>query len=583
MKLIFQSLKKYGRYVFLAIIIKLFATLSELSLPYILEHIIDDVVPSKDIKTVVLWGLLMFVAALLCRFLNVTANRRAVNNAHHISYDIRQRLFEKTVNLTGKQFDSFGLPSIISRMTSDSYNVQSSVQQFQTLCVRAPMMLIGGVIVSMIMDAKLALIMVVMLPVLIAIIFFVSSKGIPLFTAVQSKLDNVVRVMRENITGIRVVKALSKEKYEKNRFSSVNEELTKQDIKATTVMAIPGPMMQLSINIGLSLVVLIGALRVNEGLAKPGVILAFLTYFNMVAMGVMGMNRIFITMSKASASADRINKVLLTDTEEHLKNTDDVINDGSYIKFSHVSFSYNESIENSSGFYEGEHEKSLDDIDFELKKGESLGIIGPTGSGKTTIINLLMKFYEPDSGKIYINGKNVLSYRKDELRNMVGAVFQNDMIFNDTIRENIAFGRQFDDKRIWEAAEDSMAADFIKIIPQQLDYVAGIKGADLSGGQKQRLLIARALVGRPDILVFDDSSSALDYKTDSNMRKAIKEHYPDATMIMIAQRISSIMGMDKIMVLDNGHCIGFGKHEDLIDTCKIYKETFEAQMGSFEE
>ena len=306
MKLIFRYLGRYKKWVALAIFVKLLATLMELSLPYIFEHILDYVVPEGSLKEVLLWGLLMFVAAVITRNTNVKANAMAVQNAHRVSYDVRQDLFRKTVNLSGSQFDGFGLPSLISRMTSDSYNVQSASQQLQTLCVRAPIMLVGGVFVSMTMDAPLAMIMVVMLPLLLGIILFVSSRGMPMFVTVQEKLDAVVRIMRENITGIRVVKALSKSDFEKRRFAAANEEMADRDIAAATVMAIPGPFMQLCLNMGLALVVIIGARRVNEGLMKPGVILAFLTYFNMITMGVMGVNRIFMSLSKAGASADRI-------------------------------------------------------------------------------------------------------------------------------------------------------------------------------------------------------------------------------------------------------------------------------------
>ena len=306
---------KYKWPIILAIFIKLIGTMTELTLPYILEYMIDHVVPAGKMSDVILWGILMFVAAVLCRQFNVMANRRAINNAHKVSFDVRQALFRKTANLSGDKFDSFGLPSLISRMTSDSYNVQSSVAMLQSLCVRAPMMLFGGVIMTLIMDWALAMILIVMLPFLIFVVFFVSSKGIPMYTGVQKKLDSVVRIMRENITGIRVVKALSKEEHEKNRFADANEEMARSDMRAGTIMAIPGPFMQLCLNIGLTLVVIFGAIRVNRGQMQPGVILAFLTYFNMINMGVMGLNRIFMSMSKASASADRIDEVLQADDE----------------------------------------------------------------------------------------------------------------------------------------------------------------------------------------------------------------------------------------------------------------------------
>ena len=577
MKLIFRSMGKYKAAVFLAIFIKLLGTMTELSLPYILEYMIDHVVPAGSMRNVILWGLLMFVAAFFCRQFNVMANRRAINNAHRVSFDVRQALFKKTANLSGDRFDSFGLPSLISRMTSDSYNVQSAVAQLQSLCVRAPMMLFGGVVMTLMMDRALAMILIVMLPLLISIVLFVSSKGIPLYTGVQKKLDTVVRIMRENITGIRVVKALSKGEHEKKRFASANEEMAQTDIRAGTIMAIPGPFMQFCLNIGLTLVVIFGASRVNGGQMQPGVILAFLTYFNMISMGVMGINRIFMSMSKASASANRIDEVLKTDDGWEIY--EGSATGDEHIRFDNVSFSYGAESKTDADFAGGKREKALEGISFTLKRGESLGIIGPTGCGKTTVINLLMRFYDPEQGSITIDGRDVRSYEKDELRLKFGVVFQNDMVFNDTVGNNIDFGRGLPKEAIDRAAEDAEAMEYIEALDGGMDYMAAIKGANLSGGQKQRLLVARALAADPEILVLDDSSSALDYRTDAKMRRAIREHHAGSTLIMIAQRVTSIMGMDHIMVMDNGACIGYGTHDELMNSCPAYKEIFEMQTA----
>ena len=576
MKLIFRYMGKYKGAIFLAIFIKLIGTMSELTLPYILEYMIDTVVPSKNLGQVILWGLLMFAASVFCRQFNVMANKKAIYNAHKVSYDVRGDLFKKTANLSGDKFDEFSLPSLISRMTSDSYNVQSAVQQLQSLCVRAPMMLFGGVVMTLFMDFHLAMILIIMLPFLIGIVLIVSSKGIPMYTKVQQKLDTVVRIMRENITGIRVVKALSKTDYEKRRFSNANIEMARSDVKAGTVMAIPGPFMQMCLNIGLTLVVIYGAKRVDDGLIQPGVILAFLTYFNMITMGVMGLNRIFMSLSKASASADRIDSVLSAD-DEWVQEKEDYADSSDFISFDNVSFSYGKESKTKGAFAGGKREKAIDGISFSLKKGESLGIIGPTGCGKTTIINLLMRFYDVDEGVIRINGRKVSSFDKDELRQLFGVVFQNDMVFKDSLYNNIDFGRGISREEIESAVKDSLAYDYISELEKGLEYQADIKEANLSGGQKQRLLVARALAGRPQILILDDSSSALDYKTDAAMRRAIRENHKESTLILIAQRVSSVMGMDKIMVMDNGRCIGFGSHNELMESCSVYRETYEMQ------
>lgn len=581
MKLIFRYMGRYRAAVLLAMGIKLAGTMTELLLPYILEYMIDDVVPAGSLPRVVLWGLLMFAAAVVCRQLNVLANRRTVDNAHRISYDVRQDLFVKTANLPGSAFDELGLPSLISRMTSDSYNVQSAVQQLQAMCVRAPMLLLGGMVMTLAMDLPLAMILVVMLPVLLAVVFFVCAKGIPMYNTVQKRLDSVVRIMRENITGIRVVKALSKADYEKRRFAAANREMTNCDIKASTVMAIPGPLMQLCLNVGLTLVVVAGAWRVNEGLTRPGVILAFLTYFNMITMGVMGLSRIFMTLSKASASAGRIAEVLAAPDEQRVLRPGEALqpSGAGFLRFENVDFSYGKT---GAGFAGGEREKALDHISFSLNRGESLGIIGPTGCGKTTIINLLMRFYDADAGGVFVDGRDVRSYDKDELHRKFGVAFQNDMVFQDTLGENIRFGRDLDETALRRAAKDAMAAEYIDSLEDGLDHPAAIKGANLSGGQKQRLLVARALAGNPEILVLDDSSSALDYRTDAAMRRAIARSHGDSTVILIAQRVSSVMGMDHILVMDNGRCIGYGSHGELLENCPPYREIYETQMGAME-
>ncbi len=585
MKLIFRYLKKYKAAVGIAILIKLIGTLSELLLPYILEYIIDDVVPMKNLTMVLLWGSMMFAVAVLCRTFNVMANRRAIDTAHNISYEVRQALFEKTISLSGPAFDRLTLPSLISRMTSDSYNVQSAVQQFQTLCVRAPIMLVGGILVASVMDFHMASIMIVMLPVLLAIILFVSAKGIPMYARVQQKLDAVVRLMRENITGIRVVKALSKETYEMKRFAKANQDMKTADVQAVTVMSIPSPLMQMFINAGLTAVVLLGASRVNQGLMKPGVILAFLTYFNMIAMGVMGLSRIFMTMSKASASADRIDEVLQTADDEliFIEHKGEETESDEAVCFDHVSFSYGKGSERSEDFAGEKRESAVSDITFTVKKGQSLGIIGPTGCGKSTIISLMMHFYDVNSGTIRINGKDIRSYDPRELRKKFGTVFQNDMIFQDTLKENINFARDLKDEQIESAARSAQAQEFIDSLDEGLEYEAAIRGANLSGGQKQRILVARALASSPEILVLDDSSSALDYKTDAAMRKAVETNYPDATVIMIAQRVSSVMNMDQILVLDSGKCIGLGSHEQLLKECEPYRSIYEIQMGAMRQ
>jgi len=585
MRFLWKYLKGYKWMILGGMGLKLAGTLVELLIPYVMEHLLDHVAPQKELAPVLLWGGAMILLACTVRFLNVTANRRAVRVARENIQAIRRDLFHSALNLSGAQTDEIGLPSLISRMTSDTYNVQSFIQSVQTLGIRAPIMLIGGIAVTLTMDTGLALILCIMAPIMIALVVFISFKGIPLYDKVQRGMDDIVRIMRENITGIRVVKALSKEPYEMRRFSEANETTSRRDIKASITMAMPGPVVTLFLNIGLTLIVFIGARRVNGGTTEPGVILAFLTYFNMILMGVMGLNRVFMMLSKANASAARIAAV--AEMPEDLRRLQEA--EGAqteregYIVFDHVSFSYAEGkdggAQQAAAFAGASRQQCLKDIDFTMRKGGSLGIIGATGSGKTTIINLLMRFYDPGEGHVFIDGKDVRTWDKDELHRRFGVVFQNDAIFAASIRENVVFGRKVDETGLQEALGDAMAADFVNRYEDGPDHEAAIHGGNFSGGQKQRLLIARALAAKPDILILDDASSALDYRTDAELRRAIQAHHGDTTLIVIAQRISSIMNLDKIIVMDEGEMIGKGTHEELMQSCPVYREIQQTQMG----
>lgn len=584
MRFLWKYLRTYMRRIVGVMGIKLAGTALELLIPYVMEHLIDHVVPTRQLSAVLLWGAAMIALAIGVRFLNVTANRLSVLTAKQSTYAIRRDLFHAALNLSGSQMDGVGLPSLISRMTSDSYNVQSFTQSMQTIGIRAPIILLGGIAITLTMDAGLSAILCVMAPIMIVLVVFISIRGIPLYDKVQRGMDDIVRVMRENITGIRVVKALSRESYEIDRFSRANAETTRRDIKAGMIMALPGPLVTLFLNVGLTLVVLIGARRVNNGATEPGVILAFLTYFNMILMGVMGLNRIFMMMSKANASAKRIAEVVETKEaltpipQDQAAHTDRQ----GFIVFDHVSFSYDSGAEpaaDARSFAGSQRQKCLDDIDFVLPRGGSLGIIGATGSGKTSIVNLLMRFYDPQQGHVFVDGRDVRTYARDELHRRFGVVFQNDVIFADTIRENITFGRDVSEEALRFAARDAMAQEFVEGYDDGYDHRAVIHGANFSGGQKQRLLIARALAAHSEILVLDDSSSALDYRTDAALRRAIRENHSEATTIVIAQRVSSIKSLDQIIVLEEGRMIGHGTHDELMRDCPIYREIAETQMG----
>ncbi len=589
MRFIFSYLKKYRGMIVAAMTIKSIAALGELMLPYVLEHMVDDVVPRQSRALIFGWGAVMIALAVFVRQTNVKANRMSTKVAKESIYEIRRDLFWKSLGLSGNQVDEFGLPSLNSRMTSDSYNVQNFIRSFQAMGVRAPILLIGGIAITLTMDVGLASVLCILAPIMVGLVVWVSWKGIPLYEKVQESVDDIVRIMRENITGIRVVKALSKEDYEVRRFGEANEQMAGKDIRAGIVMALPGPLMTFVLNVGLTIVVVVGAVRVDGGLTRPGVILAFLTYFNMISMGVMGLNRVFMMMSKANASAARIAAVVHAQDElVPLPEEETAVTEREgYIVFDHVGFNYGRAQGEEHfpgqavGRFDGQgRQKSLDDIDFSMKKGGTLGIIGATGCGKTTIINLLMRFYDADEGAVFIDGKDVRTYDKDALHRMFGVVFQNDVIFADSLKENIAFGRDVSPEQMDAAAADARARDFIREYEDTYEHKAVVRGANLSGGQRQRVLIARALAAAPDILILDDSSSALDYKTDAALRKAIRERHADTTTIIVAQRISSIMSLDDIIVLEEGKIIGHGTHDQLLESCPMYQEIYRVQMGA---
>jgi ATP-binding cassette subfamily B protein len=580
LKKVFVYLKPYIARMTFGLIIKILATFMDLGLPWILAYIIDDVTPHKRVSLILWWGLVMAVLSIGARTFNIIANRMAARVARNTVEKLRHDLFGKILSLSGTQLDYFTIPSLESRMTSDTYNIHNMIGMMQRIGVRAPIILIGGIVITSTLEPVLTLVLVAVLPFLAFVVYLVSKKGLPLYTGLQLSADKMVRVVRENISGIRVIKALSKTGYEKRRFSDINSEVVSKELKAGTTMAVTNPVMNLLLNIGLTAVVVVGAFRVNSGASEPGKIVAFLSYFAIMLQAVMAITRIFVVYSKANASAIRIAEVL--DTKEDLlvmeKEKDSNYYDynrqkagmdhpaaGNHIEFRNVSFSYTK-------------EPCITDMDFAVKKGGSLGIIGSTGSGKTTLVNLLMRFYDVTKGCILIDGIDIRSIDKLELRKKFGVVFQNDVLFADNVYENISLGRELPRDRVSESAEHAQAAAFIEELDQKLDFKLSIKGSNLSGGQKQRLLVARALAGNPEILILDDSSSALDYKTDSLLRKAIRENYDGTTTIVIAQRISSVMKLDHILVLEDGRMAGYGTHEELLHTCEIYQEIYQSQL-----
>ena len=570
-------IRPYVGYIVLSMLIKLLGAVMELFVPYLMEIILDEVVPAGQTKWVFIYGGLMLVCAGGCLLANIIANRMSAVSSGKITLAIRHDLFERLSGLSARQMDRLTVSSAESRLTSDTYNINQLLARIQRLGVRAPILLVGGVVMMLGMDAPLALVLIIMLPAIALIVYFVTKASVPLYTKEQGVLDKVVRVLQENITGIRVIKALSKTEYEKGRFNQVNQELTDVDQKAGIISGITNPAASLILNLGLTVVVVAGAYRVNAGSCQSGVIVAFLQYFVMILNAMLGVTRIFVIWSKGEASARRVADVLATPadltvlpapTEGKEKAQEGPV---PHVEFRDVSFSYTGIGENISH------------LSIALMRGESLGILGATGSGKSTILNLLMRFYDPDQGQILIDGRDVRTIPPEELRPKFGVVFQNDFVAEGTIADNIRFGKKdASEEEVRHAAEVAQACEFITAKPKQFEERIVEGASNVSGGQKQRLSIARAIVRHPQIYIYDDSFSALDFATDAKLRKALKGEVKDAIMMIVAQRVSTIMNADQIVVLNEGRVVGQGTHSELLKTCQIYHEIASSQLSEEE-
>jgi len=567
MKWIFDYLKPLSKRIAVGISVKTLGTLAELLIPFLLSYILEHVIAQNEIKRIVFFGIIMAICAVTASVGNVIANRMAAKTTMMFSTQMRKNLFIKTLSLSPRSTDRFTIPSLESRITSDTYNVQNFIGMMQRMGIRAPILLLGGTVITMLMDSKLALVMLATLPLIFIVVYSISRMGVPLYTKVQQSVDGMVRVVREDAQGIRVIKALSKVDYENKRYDKANRTLRKNETRAGIIMGVVNPVMTLLMNLGIVAVVLASAYFVADKSSSATTVIAFMQYFTLISMAMMSLSRMFVMYTKCAASAKRISLVMEEENELVLCEDDGKGDKSFHVSFEDVSFSYLGKKDN------------LKNISFSLKKGESLGIIGATGSGKSTVLRLLMRFYDADSGTVRINGRDVRSYTSEELSAMFGVVFQNDFIYADTIEENIRFGRDIPSEDIIEAAKTAQAHDFISSFAEGYAHPVSTGGTNLSGGQRQRLLISRAIAAKPEILILDDSSSALDYKTDANLRAALGKSLPDSTVITVAQRVSSVKSCDLILVIEDGAIIGSGKHEELLKGCPEYKEISDSQMG----
>ena len=562
MKWVISYLKPLRIRMAIGFIIKVTGTVAELFIPFLLTHILENVIIKENIKIIVLYGALMAMCALIAGLGNIIANRMAAKVTMIFASQMRRDLFSKTLYLSTRATDKFTIPSLEARITTDTYNVQNFVGMMQRMGVRAPFLLIGGIGITLVMDKILALVMIATLPIIFVVVYGISRKGVPLYEEVQRSVD-----VREDAQGIRVIKALSKNDYENRRYDKVNKALCKEETKAGTIMGVVNPIMTMLMNLGIVAVVAVSAYLVAQQKSSPATVIAFMQYFTLISMAMMSLSRMFVMYTKCAASANRISEVINSKSELEVQEDDGKGNDEYHIEFNDVTFSYLGKKNNA------------ENISFKLKKGQRLGIIGATGSGKSTIIRLLMRFYDVNSGEIRINGKDVRSYEPHELAKMFGVVLQNDFLYADTIEENICFGRDIPRENVERAAQIAQAHDFISAFIDGYEHEISTGGTNLSGGQRQRVLISRAIAGNPEILILDDSSSALDYKTDLNLRTTLYTEMPHSTVVTVAQRVSSVKNCDLILVIDDGKIIGRGTHEELLDNCPEYKEISDSQMG----
>lgn len=553
-------LKKHRYAIALQLILKISGTIIELAIPFILSYLLDTVIPLHSITYIICYGLLMCLCAFFACYTNIKANRIASFIAKDTVYEIRRDLFNQILYLSKSDQDKIGVEAFVSNITSDSYNLFQMICVSMRLGIRTPFLLIGGIIITLFLESKLALILIGCLPFLIIIVSLICIKNLKQFNKSLKKSEMLITSIKENVTGIKVIKALDKIDYEKNRFNVLNDEVSKLEGHAQISAAVVNPILQFVLDIALALVIVIGATLAKDYLTTPGVIIAFITYFTIMSNALISITRIFQSISKGVTSLKRVKYPFEFKLDEFEKS--DLTSDA-YIEFRNVC-------------YEVDGKKILDNVSFKLDYGQTLGIIGKSGCGKSTIINLLLRIYKPSSGFIFINHININNYDKNVLNALFGVVFQTDTLFNSTIKENITLFKEYSDEEINEALVNSDALKIVNLHAEGLDYKLSRGALNLSGGQRQRLLIARAIIKKPDILVLDDSFSALDYKTDLLIRTNLKKY--NKTNIYIAQRISSIKDADKILVLNNGNVEAYGNILE-IKASKTFIELSESQLG----
>lgn len=590
MRKLLVYLKDYKKETVLAPLFKMLEATFELFVPLVMAAIIDQGIQGGDVPYVLRMGLLLIVLGLIGLTCSITAQYYAAKAAVGFSAKLRHSLFAHIQSLSFTEIDTLGTSTMITRMTSDVNQMQNGVNMVLRLFLRSPFIVFGAMVMAFTIDVKAALIFVVTIPLLSIVVFGIMLVTMPMYKKVQGSLDKVLSTTRENLTGARVIRAFNKEKEEIEGFEEKNRILSDMQLFVGKISALTNPVTYIIINVATIVLLYSGAIRVNEGTITQGQVVALVNYMSQILIELVKLANLIITITKALACANRIENVLelqssmqweqnvpgesRAERTEIYAGADDGAEetgaDNPYVvEFDHVHLAY-----------AGAGAESLSDIDFKVKRGQTIGIIGGTGSGKSSLVNMIPRFYDASAGSVKVDGRDVRSYAMEELRQKVGIVLQKAVLFQGTIRDNLRWGnKDATEEELWQAVESAQAREFVEQKNGKLDAQIAQEGRNLSGGQKQRLTIARALVGKPEILILDDSASALDYATDAALRKAIREMEGDMTVFIVSQRASSIQYADRIIVLDDGEMVGIGTHDQLLADCKVYQEIYYSQIG----
>lgn len=573
---LFKYLKKYKFEAIFGPIFKLTEAIFELIVPIVSAKIIDvGVNGNGGVPYIIKMGIVMVLLGFFGLGFSLCCQYLASKASQGVGTDLRNDLFKKIQSFSHKEFDFFGPSTLTTRMVSDINQIQTGVAMLIRLAIRVPCLIVGATIMAMSIDLGLSVIFLIVGPLVSFVLYLIMIRSVPLYKVVQKKLDAVSLIARENLDGIRVIRAFSRQENENTRFENASDDLTKTALKVGRISALLNPATFLIMNSAVIAVIFFGGMKVNSGTLTQGEIIAFINYISQILLALVALANLVIILTKAAACASRVADVL--EAESSIKDGGkDLPKDSEnvpVVEFKNVSFAYNE----NTG------EKVLDDISFTLSKGETLGVIGGTGSGKTTLISLIPRFYDATEGEVLINGENVKNLNLKPLRAFVSVVQQGASIIKGTVKENIVMGRKdISDEDVEKAAQTAQAHEFISKLSEGYETVIERSGSNLSGGQKQRLAIARAVAGNPSVLILDDSASALDFATDAALRRAINKTSENRAVIIVSQRVNSVRYADKIAVLDDGKLAGLDSHEKLLDTCEVYREICLSQLSSEE-